>query len=61
MELVAPAPIRDEITQKIRHIASTAYEAIDAAGMARVDFFLTDDGPVLNEINTMPGFTTISM
>ena len=30
-------------------------------GLARIDFFLTDDGPVLNEINTMPGFTPISM
>ena len=36
-------------------------EAIGCEGLARVDFFLTDDGPVINEINTMPGFTTISM
>jgi len=36
-------------------------DAIDCQGLARVDFFLTDDGPVINEINTMPGFTTISM
>ena len=35
--------------------------AIDCQGLARVDFFLTEDGPVVNEINTMPGFTTISM
>ena len=38
-----------------------AFQAIDCQGLARVDFFLTDDGPVINEINTMPGFTTISM
>jgi D-alanine-D-alanine ligase len=63
MELVAPAPIRDETTQEIRRIASTAYEAIDAAGMARVDFFLErgTDRLLLNEINTIPGFTPTSV
>jgi len=63
MELVAPAPIRDEITQEIRRIASTAYGAIDAAGMARVDFFLErgTDRLLLNEINTIPGFTPTSV
>ena len=33
------------------------FDALGCAGVARVDFFLTDDGPVLNEVNTMPGFT----
>jgi D-alanine-D-alanine ligase len=63
MELLAPAPIRDETTQEIRRIASTAYEAIDAAGMARVDFFLErgTDRLLLNEINTIPGFTPTSV
>jgi D-alanine-D-alanine ligase len=63
MELVVPAPIRDEITQEIRRIASTAYEAIDAAGMARVDFFLErgTDRLLVNEINTIPGFTPTSV
>jgi D-alanine-D-alanine ligase len=63
MELVVPAPIRDEITQEIRRIAGTAYEAIDAAGMARVDFFLErgTDRLLLNEINTIPGFTPTSV
>jgi D-alanine-D-alanine ligase len=63
MELVAPAPIRDEITQEIRRIAGTAYEAIDAAGMARIDFFLErgTDRLLLNEINTIPGFTPTSV
>ena len=36
-------------------------DALGCAGVARVDFFLTDDGPVLNEVNTMPGFTPISL
>ena len=40
----------------------TAFRAIDGAGMARVDFFLTPDGRLyLNEVNTIPGFTSISM
>jgi D-alanine-D-alanine ligase len=63
MELVAPAPIPDEIAQEIRRIARAAFEAIDAAGMARVDFFLErgTDRLLLNEINTIPGFTPTSV
>jgi D-alanine-D-alanine ligase len=63
MELVAPALIPDETTQEIRRIARTASEAIDAAGMARVDFFLERGmGRLLiNEINTIPGFTPTSV
>ena len=45
----------------MRQLAIRAFKAIDCQGLAGVDFFLTDDGPVINEINTMPGFTTISM
>ena len=63
MELVAPAPIPDETMQEIRRIARAAFEAIDAAGMARVDFFLErgTDRLLLNEINTIPGFTPTSV
>lgn len=60
-ELDVPAKVDDDIADAIRHLAVRAFMAIDCQGLARVDFFLTDDGPVLNEINTMPGFTTISM
>jgi D-alanine-D-alanine ligase len=60
-ELDVPAKIDDEIAEAIRELAIKAFRAIDCQGLARVDFFLTDDGPVINEINTMPGFTTISM
>lgn len=60
-ELDVPAKVDDEIADKIRQLAIKAFRAIDCQGLARVDFFLTDDGPVINEINTMPGFTTISM
>ena len=47
---------------RIRASAVQAFEALDCEGLARVDFFVTDDGQVLvNEINTMPGFTPASM
>ena len=60
-ELDVPAKIDDEVADEVRQLAIRAFRAIDCQGLARVDFFLTDDGPVVNEINTMPGFTTISM
>jgi D-alanine-D-alanine ligase len=60
-ELDVPAKIDDEVSDEVRRLAVRAFRAIDCQGLARVDFFLTDDGPVVNEINTMPGFTTISM
>ncbi|MES3638129.1 D-alanine--D-alanine ligase family protein [Mycobacterium intracellulare] len=60
-ELDVPAKVDDEIADTVRQLAIRAFRAIDCQGLARVDFFLTEDGPALNEINTMPGFTTISM
>jgi D-alanine-D-alanine ligase len=60
-ELDVPAKIEDDVADEIRELAIRAFRAIDCQGLARVDFFLTDGGPVVNEINTMPGFTTISM
>ncbi len=46
----------------MRDYAIRAFTALDAQGLARVDFFVTDDGEVsINEVNTMPGFTPISM
>ncbi|CAM4444031.1 D-alanine--D-alanine ligase [Mycobacterium basiliense] len=60
-ELDVPAKVDDDIANAVRQLAIRAFMAIDCQGLARVDFFLTDDGPVINEINTMPGFTTISM
>ena len=63
MELGVPAKIPAETSEEIRGIARTAFEAIDAAGMARVDFFLErgTDRLLLNEINTIPGFTPTSV
>jgi D-alanine-D-alanine ligase len=60
-ELDVPAKVDDDIADAVRDLSIRAFDAIDCQGLARVDFFLTDDGPVINEINTMPGFTTISM
>jgi len=60
---VIPAPLTDAQTQEIRALAVAAFKAVDCAGMARVDFLLEGDSGVLyvNELNTIPGFTTISM
>ena len=60
-ELDVPAKVDDGVADEVRRLAIRAFQAIDCQGLARVDFFLTDDGPIINEINTMPGFTTISM
>jgi D-alanine-D-alanine ligase len=60
-ELDVPAKIDDDVADAVQQLAIRAFNAVDCQGLARVDFFLTDDGPVVNEINTMPGFTTISM
>lgn len=61
-ELLIPADLPPATVEEIRRMAVTAFRAIDCAGMARVDFFITPDGDVLvNEINTIPGFTQISM
>lgn len=60
--VVVPAPLSEEINNKIRAIAVRAYQALECSGMARVDVFLTPDNEVIiNEINTLPGFTNISM
>ncbi len=61
-EFVVPSPISDELTDKVRKMSVAAFRAIDASGLARVDFFLrTDNGALLvNEINTLPGLTDAS-
>jgi D-alanine-D-alanine ligase len=61
-EFDIPAKLDDEVTAKLRAAAITAFGALDCQGLARVDFFVTEDGAVIvNEVNTMPGFTAISM
>jgi D-alanine-D-alanine ligase len=60
-KLVIPAPVTPALTAEFQRIAVAAFRAIDAAGLARVDFFLEDDERIwLNEINTIPGFTRFS-
>ncbi|CAL9432991.1 D-alanine--D-alanine ligase [Streptomyces sp. enrichment culture] len=59
---LVPAPLTDEETAQVQRLAVEAFEAASCEGLVRADFFLTDDGEfVINEINTLPGFTPISM
>jgi D-alanine-D-alanine ligase len=62
-ELLIPAPLSEEQTAQVRSLAVKTYSAIDCAGLARVDFLLDDESKQLyvNEVNTLPGFTSISM
>ena len=62
-KLLIPAPLADRQAQEVRRLAIAAFKAIDGAGMARVDFLLSAESGVLyvNELNTIPGFTTIGM
>ncbi|MFF7476537.1 D-alanine--D-alanine ligase [Streptomyces sp. NPDC008092] len=59
---IVPAPLTPEETAEVQKLAVDAFEAASCEGLVRADFFLTEDGDfVINEINTMPGFTPISM
>jgi D-alanine-D-alanine ligase len=61
-ELIVPADISPETLEEVQRLSIAAFRAIDASGLARVDFFLTREGRLfLNEVNTIPGFTSISM
>ena len=61
--MLIPSPLPEEVSAQIREYAIRAYKAIDCAGMARADFFVEKDTNriFLNELNTLPGFTSISM
>jgi D-alanine-D-alanine ligase len=60
---IIPAALSDADTARIRHMSIEAFKAVELSGMARVDFLLSRDTGALfvNEVNTIPGFTTISM
>lgn len=61
-EIVIPADLPDDVTERVRGLAKQAFHALGCDGMARVDFFVRPDmSAVVNEINTIPGFTDISM
>ena len=62
VEIVCPADVDEALIAQLQETAVRAFEAVDGKGLARVDFFVTPDGRlVVNELNTMPGFTPISM
>jgi D-alanine-D-alanine ligase len=62
MDLVVPAPIGEEAVARVRELAAEVYELCGCTGLARCDFFVTEDGDVLvNELNTIPGFTETSV
>lgn len=56
-----PAGYDEELNEQLADLALTTFRALSCQGLARVDFFVTESGPMLNEVNTMPGFTSISM
>jgi len=62
-QLIIPAELPDDVSKKVQEIALRAFKAVDAVGMARVDFFVSkkENKIYLNEINTIPGFTSVSM
>jgi D-alanine-D-alanine ligase len=60
-QFAIPADLPGAVTDEVRALAARAFTALGCAGLARVDFFLTDDDVVVNEVNTMPGFTPQSM
>jgi D-alanine-D-alanine ligase len=62
VDLVVPAEVEPQIANDVRTLAVRTFEAIGCEGLARVDVFLTHEGRIMiNEINTMPGFTAHSM
>lgn len=61
-ELIVPADLPEPVARNVQQLAVQAFDALDCEGLARVDFFVRDNGDVvINEVNTMPGFTPISM
>jgi D-alanine-D-alanine ligase len=62
MDLVIPARIAPEADERVRQLAVESFVATECEGMARIDFFVRPDGEVIvNEINTIPGFTATSV
>jgi D-alanine-D-alanine ligase len=60
MELVVPARLPEHLTEEVRRLAVDTFTRVGCAGLARVDFFVEDDRVLVNELNTMPGFTETS-
>ena len=61
-ELIIPAQVTDEVLEKMQEMAKCAFKILDLSGLVRADFFVTEQNEVIiNEVNTMPGFTPVSM
>ena len=60
-ELVVPADLPADVESEVRRLAVAAFGVLDCEGLARVDFFVTPERVIINEVNTMPGFTPISL
>jgi D-alanine-D-alanine ligase len=61
MRLKVPAPISSELRERVRELAVRTFRETGCAGLARVDFFVVGDDVLVNELNTMPGFTQTSV
>jgi D-alanine-D-alanine ligase len=61
MQLIVPARVADHVRERIRELAVRAFELVGCSGLARVDFFVEGEQVFLNELNTMPGFTSTSV
>lgn len=60
--LIIPAPVTTDVVERMKDMAIRAFKVLDCSGLVRADFFVTaDDDIVINEVNTMPGFTPVSM
>jgi D-alanine-D-alanine ligase len=61
MRLVVPARVPDRVRDRIQEVAIEAFQLTECSGLARVDFFVEGERVLLNELNTMPGFTSTSV
>lgn len=61
MELIVPARVPDHVRERIRELATAAFRLVGCSGLARVDFFVQGEQVLVNELNTMPGFTETSV
>jgi D-alanine-D-alanine ligase len=61
MELVVPARVPNHVREEVRRLAVEVFKIVSCSGMARVDFFVEDEAVLVNELNTIPGFTATSV
>jgi D-alanine-D-alanine ligase len=61
MQLIVPARVPHQVRERVRELAVSAYRRVRCCGLARVDFFVEGERVLVNELNTMPGFTSTSV